>query len=193
MTAVLIIMLALALLFLLKISLHAIYAENGFSLYSEILGIRIKILPSKKKAKDKKKEKKKRLSVNERLQTVKIIIKTLGKVKHIILFEKVRIKYIAASDNPFNTVQKYNAVNAIVASAIPYFEGSFRVGKGDILIDTDMTAEKSVIEFEIKLSIRAGEILYLGIFSGTDVLKLLLSRRAAERGERKACYGEQTQ
>ena len=188
MTAVIIILSALALLLIIKISLCASYGEKGLSVYSEILWIKIKLLPKRKKA--EKKKKKSGLSSKKRLDIVKVILKTLGKVKHIIVFDKVRIRYIAADEDPFNTVREYNAFNSVIGSAIPYFESFFSVKEKEIDIDTDMCANKSELEFEIKLSIRVFQILYLGLFSGTEVLKLLLSRKADERGEGKALYGK---
>lgn len=189
MTAVIIILSALALLLFIKISLCVSYGAKGLSIYSEILGIKIKLLPKGKKAKKKKSG----ASLKNRLEVVKVISKTLGKVKHIIVFDKVRISYIAADDDPFNTVREYNAVNSVIGSVIPWFESFFSVKEKEIAIDTDMCADKSELEFEIKLSIRVFQILYLGLFSGTEVLKLLLSRKADERGEGKALYGKQTQ
>ena len=189
MTAVIIILSALALLFFIKISLCVSYGAKGLSIYSEILGIKIKLLPKGKKAKKKKSG----ASLKKRFEIVKIILKTLAKVKRIIVFDKVRISYIAADDDPFNTVREYNAVNSVIGSVIPWFESFFSVKEKEIAIDTDMCSDNSELEFEIKLSIKIFQILYLGLFSGTEVLKLLLSRKADEKGERKALYGKQTQ
>lgn len=186
MTAVIIILSALALLLFLKISLHASYGVNGLSIYSQILGFKIKLLPKEKKEKKKKSG----ASLKKRLKTVRVILKTLAKVKHIFVLDKVKIRYIAADDDPFNTVREYNAVNSVIVSAIPYFESFFSVKEKEIVIDTNMRSDKSELEFEIKLSIRIFQILYLGLFSGTEVLKLLLSRKADERGEGKALYGK---
>lgn len=188
MTAVIIILSALALLLFIKVSLCASYGDKGLSIYSEILGIEIRLLPKRKKA--EKKKNKSGLSLKKRLEITKAILKALGKVKHIIVFDKVRIRYIASNEDPFNTVREYNAINSVIGSAIPYFESFFSVKEKEIDIDTDMCADKSELEFEIKLSIRVFQILYLGLFSGTEVLKLLLSRKADERGGGKALYGE---
>ncbi len=188
MTAV-IILSALALLLFLKISLHASYGDEGLSIHSDILWFEIKLLPKRKKAKKKKSA----ASLKKRLELIKVVLKTLDKIKHIIVFDKVRIRYIAAGDDPYNTVREYNAVNAFIGAVIPFFESYFGVKDKEIEIDANMCGERSELEFEIKLSIRICQILYLGLSSGSEVIKLLLSRKSDERDEGKALYGKQTQ
>ncbi len=188
MTAV-IILSALALLLFIKISLHASYGEKGLSVHSDILWFKIKLLPKRKKAKKQKSA----ASLKNRLEILKVILKTLDKLRHIIVFDRVRIKYIAADADPYNTVCEYNAVNAFIGAAIPLVENYFGVKEKDIEIDADMCRERSELEFEIKLSLRVYQILQLGLSSGTEAIKLLLSRKADEQDEGKALYGKQTQ
>ena len=180
MTALIIILLALAPLLFLKIKLHGIYCESNYGLYVEIIGIKVKnLLETKKKKKPGK-------SSSHKTDKLRIVLKCLDKLKKAILLEKLRIKYIAAACDPFDTVKKYNAANAAVFSVIFIIENSLKIINKEIQIDLDMCAEKSIVESEIKLSISVCKLLNISIFAGIEVLKLLLSRKAEEKGERKA-------
>ena len=163
MKALFLILLAIALLFYIKISLHASYDTTGAKVYICFLGIKKPLLPQNKKSKPKQKQ-----SFWDIYCTANAALKAFNEVKHGIVIEHIDMTCICADDDPYTAVMKFNAVNAGAFSLLSYLESCFKVKNREINIDTDMTADKSVTELSAQLSLRVGQIVYFIIVQGTQ-------------------------
>ena len=178
MKALFLILLAIALLFFIKISLHASYDATGTRVCISTLGIRKPLLPKKNKSKPKQK-----LNFWDIYCTANASLKAFNKVKHGIVIEHIDIICICADDDPYTAIMKFNAVNAGVFSLLSYLESSSEVKNRDIHIDTDMTADKSVMQLSAQMSLRVGQIVYFVILFVFETIKL----------KRRLRNGKQTQ
>ena len=178
MKALFLILLAIALLFYIKISLHASYDKTGVKADISILGIRKPLLPQNKKSKPKQKQ-----SFWDIYCIANAALKALNEVKRSIVIEHIDMTCICADDDPFTAVMKFNAVNAGAFSLLSYLESCFKVKNREIKIDTDMTADRSVTELSAQLSLRVGQIVYFIITFVFETIKL----------KRRLYNGKQTQ
>ncbi len=167
MKALFLILLAIALLFYIKISLHASYDSSGAAAFISVLGIRKLIFPQKNKPKPKQKQ-----SFKDIYCTANAAFKAFNKVKHSIVIDHLDISCICADDDPYTAVMKFNAVNAFSFSLLSYLESCFKVKSREINIDTDMTADKSATELSAQLSLRLGQIVYFILIFEFETIKL---------------------
>ncbi|MGM9592429.1 MAG: hypothetical protein ACI3VK_06935 [Oscillospiraceae bacterium] len=130
-------------------------------------------------------------SIDEWRSLLKIVFKALRRFKSSITFDKIFLRFIAASPDPYDTVRIFNAANSFVGAAAPFFESEFKVRQRDIFIDTDMTSEKCSYSFELALSVRVGQLLVIALTAGFALLKLLAKRKLKQIRERKAHDGKQ--
>lgn len=130
-------------------------------------------------------------SIDEWRGLLKIVFKALRRFKSSITFDKIFLRFIAASPDPYDTVRIFNAANSFVGAAAPFFESEFKVRQRDIFIDTDMTSEKCSYSFELALSVRVGQLLVIALAAGFAFLKLLAKRKLKQLRERKAHDGKQ--
>ena len=105
MKALFLILLAIALLFFIKISLHASYDATGTRVCISTLGIRKPLLRKKNKPKPKQK-----LKFWDIYCTANASLKAFNKVKHGIVIEHIDIICICADDDPYTSIIKFNAV-----------------------------------------------------------------------------------
>lgn len=178
MKALFLILLAIALLFYIKISLHASYDTTGANAYISVLGIKKALSPQNNKPKAKKKQ-----SFWDIYCTANAALKAFNEIKHSIVIEHIDMTCICADDDPYTAVMKFNAVNSGVFSLLNYLESCFKVKNCKINIDTDMTADKSVTDLSAQLSLRVGQIVYFILIFGFETIKL----------KRRLGNGKQTQ
>ena len=183
MKALFLILLAIALLLFIKISLHASYDATGTRACISTLGIRKPLLPHKNLPHKNKSKPKKKLNFWDIYCTANASLKAFNKVKHGIVIEHIDIICICADDDPYTAIMKFNAVNAGVFSLLSYLETCSEVKNREIHIDTDMTADKSVMQLSAQMSLRVGQIVYFVILFVFETIKL----------KRRLRNGKQTQ
>lgn len=206
-TVLVIIFLLLALIMLIPLGVCASYDSGGLMLKVRVSAYKKQIFPresepepepepdpeSAEDAGENAVKVKKRLSfgIDEWRSLLKIVFKALRRFKNSLTFDKIFLRFIAASSDPFDTVRIFNAVNSLVGASVPFFESEFKVGQRDIFIDVDMSADKCSYSFELALSVRVGQVLVIALAAGFAFLKLLAARKLKEFRERKAHNGKQ--
>lgn len=204
-TVLVIIFLLLALIMLIPLGVYASYDSGGLMLKLRVSAYKKQIFPRENKPEPepepestedngKVAEKVKiRLpfSIDEWRSLLKIVFKALRRFKNSLTFDKIFLRFIAASPDPFDTVRIFNTVNSVVGAAAPFFESEFKVRQRDIFIDTDMTSEKCSYSIELALSVRVGQLLVIALAAGFAFLKLLATRKLKQLRERKAHDGKQ--
>ena len=205
MTVLVIIFLLLALIMLIPLGVCASYDSGGLMLKVRVSAYKKQIFPRESEPKTEpetesaedagenaeKVKKRLSLSIDEWSSLLKIVFKALRRFKNSLTFDKIFLRFIAASSDPFDTVRIFNAVNSLVGASVPFFESEFKVGQRDIFIDADMSADKCSYSFELALSVRVGQVLVIALAAGFAFLKLLAARKLKEFRERKAHDGKQ--
>lgn len=206
-TVLAIIFLLLALIMLIPLGVCASYDSGGLTLKVKVSAYKKQIFPRENESEpepepepestedagenDVKVKKRLSFSIDEWRSLLKIVFKALRRFKNRLTFDKIFLRFIAASPDPFDTVRIFNAVNSIVGAAAPFFESEFKVRQRDIFIDADMSADKCSYSFELALSVRVGQLLVIALAAGFAFLKLLAARKLKEFRERKAHDGKQ--
>lgn len=204
-TVLVIIFLLLALIMLIPLGVYASYDSSGLKLKLRVSAYKKQIFPRESKpepepepesAEDggesaEKVKKMPSFGIDEWRTVLNILFKALRRFKKGLSFDKIFMRFIAASPDPYDTVRIFNAVNSLVGAAAPFFESEFKVRQRDIFIDTDMTADKCSYSLELGLSIRVGQLLVIALAAGFAFLKLLAKRKLKEFRERKAHNGKQ--
>ena len=205
MTVLVIIFLLLALIMLIPLGVCASYDSSGLRLKLRVSAYKKQIFPQESEpepepepesAEDggesaEKVKKMPSFGIDEWRTVLNILFKALRRFKKGLSFDKIFMRFIAASPDPYDTVRIFNAVNSLVGAAAPFFESEFKVRQRDIFIDTDMTADKCSYSLELGLSIRVGQLLVIALAAGFAFLKLLAKRKLKEFRERKAHNGKQ--
>lgn len=186
MKALFLILLAIALLFFIKISLHASYDVTGTRACISALGIRKPLLPQQNKSKPKQK-----INFCDIYCTANALLKAFNKIKHGIVIEHIGIICICADDDPYTAIMKFNAVNAGVFSLLSYLESCFKVKNREINIDTDMTADKSVMQLSAQMSLRVGQIVYFVILFVFETINLKRRLRNGKQTQRNDAVGNE--
>jgi len=130
-----IILLAIALLFLAKIKISVIYDEK-FSAVVGIMGIEKQI---KHKA-----DKGRKPNLRFALEAIKL-------VRHYAEIEKLDIEFLSADSDPFDVFKKYELFN-IVLSALKIDNSA---------VNLDYNADKDKIKFKLIISIRLWHTAYI--------------------------------
>lgn len=176
--ALFLILLAIALLFYIKISLHASYDSSGAAAFISVLGMTKQLLPRKSMS-----ETKQRQSLKDIYCKANAALKAFNKIKHSIVIEHIDISCICADVDPYTAIMKFNVVNAFSFSLLSYLESCFKVRSREVNIDTDMNVDKPTTELSAQLSLRLGQVVYFILIFSYETIKL----------KRRLCNGKQTQ
>ena len=177
MKALFLILLAIALLFYIKISLHASYDSSGAAVFISVLGMTKQLLPRKSMS-----ETKQRQSLKDIYCKANAALKAFNKIKHSIVIEHIDISCICADVDPYTAIMKFNVVNAFSFSLLSYLESCFKVRSREVNIDTE-NVDKPTTELSAQLSLRLGQVVYFILIFSYETIKL----------KRRLCNGKQTQ
>ncbi len=201
-----IIIVALVLILLIPVSVAADYDENGFRLSARVLFANFRILAKRedaqveletknknKKSKGKKSKKKKSklsFSIGEWIEIAKKGIKILGRFRNSIRFDRLKLIFVSATDDPCSTAIRYNAVNAAIHTLVPLVERTFKVKKREIDVLTDYDSDESRLEFGLTLSSRIAQIIYVALSAVFSYAVIYVKKRIRLKRERKANRGQ---
>lgn len=165
----------------------------------------ISLFPREKKPPDEKTEKtappdeekkpKKSLkldfTLDEWLSLLEVALKALKRFKHGIYFGRFELCCTISAQDPYDAVMRYNAVNGLIGSLLPFFEGGFRVQDKDITAELDLNGGQSSAKFDISASLRVGVLLALALAAAFGALKIYIKSRIKRKRERTARNGKQ--
>ena len=193
-----IVLLVLLLILTFPVGLDAAYNPQRWFIKLKLGPFRLSILPSdgEKKKKEPKKEetkpeqpggdapkKRPKLTLDDILTLLEIGLDALRRTFRHLSIDRFYLSWTAAADDPYDAVQQYGRVNAILGTlAGPAHRGlSFR--DEDVRTDLDLTAASPVIDGQIILSIQIWEILLIAICALAALLKWYLNKKRAVRAE----------
>ncbi len=176
-----IIVLLITLIMLIPIGADIAYEGGEMKVSAKIAGVLLQILPKEpedeskppkeKKAKKEKKPKeteadgekpKKKINLDftfdEIMELLKKVLKGFGILGRKFRVDRFLLDYTAAGDDPYQTAVIFGYVNAALNTLAPICSQRFDVKDLYVRTDVDFTAEKTVLEFGIALTIRIGAI-----------------------------------
>ena len=174
----------IVLLAVMPLGLRAKYDTDGARVRLFIGPLRFTVYPSKEKVEKKHKEK-----VSSRKKSKKEKPKKGGSLSDFwplvdagvdfledLLCRKLRVKLlqariVMAGDDPCDLAIHYGEAWAALGNLVPVLERFLIIKKRDLQVQCDFTAEKTLIDANLVLSITLGRAVSLGVRHGIRVLR----------------------
>ena len=122
---------------------------------------------------------------DELLELAKKAIRGLGKFGKLTV-RRFMLHYVAAGEDPYDTVMTYNFVNAALCVLAPLCAGCFRVrGDTDVRTDIDFTSDKTRVDFEISITLRLIQAAHALLAVAFGALGVLIRSKRRQRREAK--------
>ena len=191
------------LLAILPLGVSAVYDEDG-PLVKLIAGpVRIRLYPSKGKKKEKepkpKKEEKKKTqpapaktpkkkkggSLLDFLPLVQTALEFLGAFRRKLRVKRLDMKLIMAADDPCDLAVNYGKAWAAVGNLMPQLERLFVIKKRNVEVECDFTADTTLINARLDLTITLGRLLAVAVVYGIRILRQFLKIMKTRKGGAK--------
>jgi hypothetical protein len=85
--------------------------------------------------------------------------------------KKLQAKVIMAGDDPCDLAVNYGRAWAALGNLVPVLERFFIIKKRDLQVECDFTAEKTLFNAHLEITITLGRLLHLGLRYGIRVLR----------------------
>ncbi|MBQ8768387.1 MAG: DUF2953 domain-containing protein [Oscillospiraceae bacterium] len=175
----------IAALAFLPLGIKAKYDADGAAAWLILGPLRTALYPSQKTEKKPKNEEsaeperkkksgegKKGGSFTDFFPLLDAVLKLLGE----LLCRKLRVKklqarIIMAGDDPCDLAVNYGRAWAALGNLVPLLERFFVIKKRDLQVECDFTADKTLIDAQLELTITLGRLLHLGAKHGIRVLR----------------------
>lgn len=182
---------AVVLLFLLlPVRIHAEY--NKEALVQLLIGpVRLMLYPRKaKKPKTERSGKKEKsdsdfeshetqnrkssMSLSDLLEIVQVIIDFLRDIKRKLIVTDLQLHVLLAGEDPCDVAVNYGRALAALGNLMPQMERHFVIKNRDLHVSCDFSADKTMVNAKIILSVRLGDILWIVVYHGIRVLRKYL-------------------
>ena len=171
-------------LMFLPLGIKAKYDEGGAAAWLTFGPLRSVLYPAAKKEKKAKKAEKpeepkktdgkakKGGSYTDFFPLIEALMDFLGE----LLGRKMRVKnlqanLVLAGDDPCDLAVNYGKACAALGNLVPLLERCFVIKKRDLQVQCDFTADKTLIDAQLEVTITLGRILHLGLRHGIRVLR----------------------
>ena len=95
----------------------------------------------------------------------------------------LRLRVVFAGEDPADVAVLYGKAQAAAAAALPLLERCVRIGETDVRLTADYAAEETAASGELRVRIRLGALLVLGVSALGSVVSWLRGYRALEKQE----------
>lgn len=175
----------LVLLVMMPIRLLIAYSLNGVSVRLKIGLLTFSILPRKTKAKQKEKvksdkpsatgdktgEKAQKTEIKSYLPILRTVLDLLVRLRRKAVMKQFDLLLILAGDDPSDLAILYGRTQGVFAVLLGQIEDAFRIQNRNVRIECDFTAEKTVLDGFVDISISLGKLLLLAAKYGTMILR----------------------
>ena len=175
---------AIVALAFLPLGIKAKYDEGGAAAWLILGPLRTALYPSRKKEKKPEKEasaeqekktsgkEKKGGSFSDFFPLVEAVLDFVGDLlSRKMRVKKLQAKVILAGDDPCDLAINYGRAWAALGNLVPLLERFFIIKKRDLRVECDFTADKTLIDAHLELTITLGRLLHLGLRHGIRVLR----------------------
>lgn len=138
--------------------------------------------PQPPKREAPKPEKKKGGSLADFLPLVKVGLDFLGSFRRKLRLNILEVKLILAGDDPCDLATNFGRAWAAVGNLMPRLERYFVIKKRDIEIECDFTAQETLVNARLELTITLGRLLSLAVVYGIRALKEFLNLSKKRKG-----------
>ncbi|MCR5137947.1 MAG: hypothetical protein K6C12_12825 [Oscillospiraceae bacterium] len=203
----------IVLIMLIPVGADLRYEDGVVRISLKAAGIRLQLLPRKKrepkeqkpkkekkpkpeKPKEEKPPKKKRslpFNLEEILELLKTVLKGFGRFGRKFKVERFVLHWIAPAWNPYDSARFFAVVNAGLSQLAPICSERFQCRDSSVWTDIDFTREEMFLELGLTFTIRIGQIVGTLLSIAFGALKILLrSKRRAKREAREEAAALET-
>ena len=201
----LLILLALFLIGQLRIGVDGQYGEDGLQVRIRLGAVRLKVYPTnpkpegqtkpKPKPKPKKKEqpnekKGKKLTLEDILelarQFVPLALEAAGCFWSKLVVDKLDIHIVVGSHDPADAALLYGQLHGALGAVWQPLTQAFHVKDGRGRVEVDFNSSSITLYFHGALSLKLGQILWLGLHFGGKALAKFLKFRKAQKANKQA-------
>jgi len=128
-------------------------------------------------------EKKKGGSLSDFFPLVDAVLDFLGDLLcRKLRVRKLQAKIVMAGDDPCDLAVNYGRAWAALGNLVPVLERFFIIKKRNLEVECDFTAEKTLIDAHLELTITIGRLVHLGLRYGVRVLREFLKIMKLRKG-----------
>lgn len=138
--------------------------------------------PSQKSEKQQPDKKANGGSLMDFLPLVKVALTFLGDFRRKLRVDELYLRLVLAASDPCDLGVNYGRTWAAVGNLIPQLERFLVIKKRDIEVECDFTADKTLITFQMKITITFGRLLLLAVIYGFRGLKEYLKLQKKRKG-----------
>ena len=199
----LLILLALFLIGQLRIGVDGQYGEQGLQVRIRLGPVRLKVYPTspkpegkpKPKPKPEKREKPKqkkgkRLARKDLLelarQFVPLALEAAGCFWSKLVMDKLDIRVAVGSDDPADAALLYGQLHAALGAVWKPLNQAFHVKDGRGRVEIDFNSSSITLYFHGALSLKLGQLLWLGLHFGGKALGRFLKFRKEQEAKKQA-------
>ena len=189
------ILLALALLIvlicLLRVGVDASYEDDVLTLKIVAGPVKLTILPKKPKAKPKKEKKKKekkpekekkpkkekekkKLSLSFLVGAAKLALQAVNTFRRKLHVDVFKLVFIAGGSDPYDVAMLAGRVRAALDGLYPLARKALVIREREVRVGADFLADKPAFAGRLKLTIRIGQVLGIGLVFAFKALILFL-------------------
>ena len=196
----------IALIMLIAVGADLRYEDEIIRFSIKIAGIKIQLLPKKKKKpktekpeekkkteekpkeeKPKKEKKERSLSLNaeEIIDLIKVVLKGFGRFGKKFKVERFVLHWTVAGSDPYLVARVYSVVNAGLSQLAPICTESFHCRDSSVWTDIDFVSGRMFFEFGLTMTIRIGQIVWAAIRLAVGALIIILRSKRRVKQEKK--------
>lgn len=199
------VVLVLLLIGQLRIGVRAEYNGEGLFLWLRLGAVRLQVLPSKKKGKkskkakkakppkekapDKPKEDKPKLTAGGALEYARallpIVLEAAGQFYHKLQMDVLRLELRVGAQDPADAAMLYGQASAALGALWYPLTQAFHVKDGTAKVEPDFDSDGMTLFAQAALSVKLGQIAWLGLYFGGKSLKAFLSVKNHQKDKRR--------
>lgn len=138
--------------------------------------------PAQKDVQEVSGSEKKGGSVQDFIPIIKVMLEFMNQFRKKLRINRLVLKLILAGDDPCDLALNYGRAWAALGNLMPMLDKAFVIEKRDCEVECDFTATETLITAQAELTVRLGQIVWLGAVYGVRLLKELLIFKKKRKG-----------
>ena len=162
-----------------SVGINGRYSEGEIVLIARVGPFKTGLLPKNSKKRHKKEKKtgsgkKAKKPADKKLisAVLKLVPKTMKRLKQRLNIDLLRIHWTAAARDPFDAAVQYGRVFEAEALIAPLVGRYLNVKKWDLKTDISFERSEPVISVELATTLRIWAILYIAVVFGADFIRI---------------------
>ena len=194
----------LVVLLFLPVGLAGAYQDERLSLRARIGPVSLQLYPRREKGAPAAPRRRKRkdgggkearegqpLSPAQALELARAllpdVLELAGRFRRRLRVPVLEVEAVIGSSDPGRGAMAYGWLNGAVGALWGPLNGAFRIGDGRISLRPELERDIFVLNVRAELRIRVGQLLWLGLTSGTKLMRTFLTLRKRQKAnDRKA-------